>query len=449
MILEHHDDRARVRTQPARVVGTFDRAGIFTKVYLYVALIFLSGAITRPLSGNLDTFKDVGESPAVQYLGLAVYAGGILLGLWGLIQRHSLGRLSISPPLIIYSLLAIWVALSATWSPDPDLSFRRTVAFEGTIIVSFAIAATIPARDVVKAFVYLSIVLIVCTLLLRIVAPVYSVHQAGEAGVAEHAGRLRGSYAHKNDLGRVLMLNFVILLGFGRSVMPNRALRAGVLLIALLLAIMSGSAKIVVIIPAVYVAGLLIALPISVAARSLFLFALAVVTSIIYFSGIFEMLMDLVFESVGRNADMSGRDVIWRVAWMYIEKNILFGQGYATGWTSGAQAYFAKLKYIVIGHAHNGYLNTWLDIGLIGLGLALAPVVMLFMWLVKFPKDRAGALRAFSFMWLVTYVLMNFSGTYLINYNDIYTVVTILCCFWCYGVFHHRIDVRSMQMLAK
>lgn len=431
------------------VEGTFSLSGFVARRYLDLVILFFSGAITRPLSGNSNSFRDVGEAPLVQYLGIAVYLGGILLGLWSLIQRQRQGRLSISPPFIAYGLLALWVALSVCWSPLPDLGARRSIAFIGTVVVAFAIATALPARDIVRALVRFSVGLILATLILRIALPIYAVHQAGELGVAEHAGRLRGSFAHKNELARTLLLALVVLMAFGRRCLPNRIIWGGVLAIGLLLEVMSGSAKVLVILPLVEIVARFVAMRAPIPVRWLLVLGLAILVSILWLSGILALVEGLVLESVGRGTDMSGRTLIWQVAWKFYAEHPWIGQGYATGWASGAEAYFARLKLIVIGHAHNGYINTLLDLGLIGLVLALVPLVLMAFWLMRFPRAIGGQLRCFASGWLVAYVMMNLSGTYLVNYNDLYTFTTILCCFWCYGVFHFRVDILSLIVLSR
>ncbi|GMM61967.1 O-antigen ligase family protein [Novosphingobium pituita] len=431
------------------VEGTFSLSGVVPRLYVYCVVVYFSGAITRPLSGNSGSFRDVGEAPMVQALGIAVYLGGAMLGLWGLVQRQLQGRLSISPPLVGYGLLALWVALSPLWSPMPDLGMRRAVAFVGTVMVSCAIATTIPARDIARVLVHCSVGLIVITLALRLALPVYAVHQAGEAGVAEHAGRLRGSYAHKNELARTLALAIIVLLTFGRVFLRGRWLRPGLVLAGMGLAMMSGSAKVLLIIPLAVGGAWFFAIPMGRAVRCLLLLGMAGLVGLVMLSGVSRLIAGGVFASVGRGGDMSGRSLIWEVAWRFYALHPLIGQGYATGWAAGAQAYFAQLKLIVIGHAHNGYINTLLDLGAVGLVLALLPPAMMAVCLVAFPRRIADHLRAFGVAWLVMYLMMNVSGTYLINYNDLYTFTTIVCCFWCHGVFHFRVDVLSLLLSSR
>lgn len=455
MIAQGNEVGARVpwAQRPWRLVtvveGTFSLSGLVPRLYVYGVILYFSGAMTRPLSGNSNSFRDVGEAPMVQALGIAVYLGGAMLGLWGLIQRQLQGRLSISPPLVGYGLLALWVGLSPLWSPMPDLALRRAVAFVGTVMVSCVIATTIPARDIARVLVHCSAGLIVVTLALRLAMPVYAVHQAGEPGVAEHAGRLRGSFAHKNELARMLALAVIILLTFGRVFLRWRWLRLVLVLAGMVLVVMSGSAKVLVIIPLAVGGAWFFAIPMGRAARWLVLLGMAGLVALVMLSGLSTLIAGGLFASVGRGADMSGRSLIWEVAWRFYALHPLVGQGYATGWAAGAQAYFAHLKLIVIGHAHNGYINTLLDLGAVGLILALLPPMMMALCLVAFPRRIADHLRAFGVAWLVTYALMNVSGTYLVNYNDLCTFTTIVCCFWCYGVFHFRVDVLSLLIASR
>jgi len=61
-----------------------------------------------------------------------------------------------------------------------------------------------------------------------------------------------------------------------------------------------------------------------------------------------------------RTETLTGRTEIWKSLVPYAKKNILLGYGYGGFWTT-------SLRNLIASHAHNGYLDTILDLGLIGL----------------------------------------------------------------------------------
>jgi exopolysaccharide production protein ExoQ len=72
-------------------------------------------------------------------------------------------------------------------------------------------------------------------------------------------------------------------------------------------------------------------------------------------------------ETVGRSADMTGRIQIWKVL-LSAPVNPLLGTGYQSFWLgSRVQWVWARLNGNNVLSAHNGYLQIYLDLGLIGL----------------------------------------------------------------------------------
>jgi O-antigen ligase len=77
----------------------------------------------------------------------------------------------------------------------------------------------------------------------------------------------------------------------------------------------------------------------------------------------------LIAASVGRDPTLTTRTDIWQGA-MDLKTNVLFGAGYASVWLT--EAGWKLAVALKIPHAHNGYLETYLNSGLIGLILLLA-----------------------------------------------------------------------------
>ena len=81
-------------------------------------------------------------------------------------------------------------------------------------------------------------------------------------------------------------------------------------------------------------------------------------------------LMAIVAEAVGRSPDLTGRTHIWSVV-LSTNTNPLFGTGYESFWLGPRRDYVWQLAGPLT-HSHNGYLETYLNLGFVGLGLILA-----------------------------------------------------------------------------
>jgi O-antigen ligase len=75
-------------------------------------------------------------------------------------------------------------------------------------------------------------------------------------------------------------------------------------------------------------------------------------------------------ESLGKNATGSHRTVIWQVLLM-VPINSVLGAGYQSFWVDGSRVawVWARLDGDNVIGSHNGYLETYLNLGLVGLSL--------------------------------------------------------------------------------
>ena len=117
---------------------------------------------------------------------------------------------------------------------------------------------------------------------------------------------------------------------------------------------------------------------------------------------------DAVLSVLGKDATLTGRTVLWSAVVERIEDRPLLGYGYSAFWeATGVQSEQVRTA---VGwdtpHSHNGLLDVWLDLGLIGvLALVAAYVVAL--------KRAWTALRAsmqLNGVWAMTFLVMLFLG---------------------------------------
>lgn len=78
-------------------------------------------------------------------------------------------------------------------------------------------------------------------------------------------------------------------------------------------------------------------------------------------------------EAVGRNPTLTGRTDLWKFL-LSMHTNPLFGTGYDSFWL-GPRLEFIWRKFYLFNEAHNGYLDVYLNLGLIGLSLLLVYLI--------------------------------------------------------------------------
>jgi O-antigen ligase len=91
---------------------------------------------------------------------------------------------------------------------------------------------------------------------------------------------------------------------------------------------------------------------------------------------VFTAQVDLLTSLLGRSATLSGRTDIWASAWDAASTRPLHGYGFGGVWGSDVpptDEIWRQLRFEAF-HAHNGYLDLFLQVGLIGIALFLVAV---------------------------------------------------------------------------
>ena len=78
--------------------------------------------------------------------------------------------------------------------------------------------------------------------------------------------------------------------------------------------------------------------------------------------------------AVGRNATLTGRTDLWKLL-LSMHTNPLLGTGYESFWL-GSRLEWVYRRFAYVNEAHNGYLEVYLNLGLIGLALLVAFLIV-------------------------------------------------------------------------
>jgi O-antigen ligase len=264
--------------------------------------------------------------------------------------------------------------ISVMWSDDPFVSFKRWIKELGTLIMILVILTDENAVEAVRrVFARCAYVLIPLSVLFIKYYPDigrYYNYWTGEAGY-------QGVSTGKNGMGRLAMLSGFIMLW---SLMVQQRS-------SWLKWIKEGFPELLILVMCVWILHIAnsqtsvgcFAIGIAVLFGSRvnwirsypkrlarFVWALIVVSFFFFY---FPDLRQIVTSSMGRNVNLTERTDVWEGA-IALGTNPVIGTGFAGFWlTSGGQALGRRLN---VGEAHNGYLETYLNGGLIGVSLLLA-----------------------------------------------------------------------------
>jgi O-antigen ligase len=158
--------------------------------------------------------------------------------------------------------------------------------------------------------------------------------------------------------------------------------------------------------------------------------ALAVIASM-YFPSIALIL--------GRDASLTGRTAIWQQVWIAVLKHPVLGYGFAAFWQGmKGESYnvILALRFVIF-HAHNGFLEIWLELG--AAGLFLFALSYLRAWVKLWAMLNSGTMR--GAFWMIFVLLL--VGVYDVDEN---TLLTFNGLFWIlYVAAVANIEIMSME----
>jgi exopolysaccharide production protein ExoQ len=338
------DDDGPATDRPARSPRSGDALGSW---YTAAASVLLSGPVGIPV-----------RTSAAGLCALAVAA---------LALRRTSARDVYVPASVI--LFAAWCAVSVSWSEDPGETGLDAAALALATLAAIASANTFSARSMIRGLIYGGVVMAVSSVLVEVVNP-----GPGTSHDVVDSGGLQGIYEHRNLLSGALALGLVTAVSGGWAFGPRPVLRFVLPAVVAACTIAAQSITAVASIGAAFAVGLALAalrrLPRNDRTLAAVGFGALVALVIILLSGNSAR----VIQSVGRDPTLTGRTDIWTAVWTEITERPWLGQGWGAVWDIGDPAGDYVRGYIgyFIDHSHSGALDIWIQVGAVGLALAVA-----------------------------------------------------------------------------
>ena len=127
---------------------------------------------------------------------------------------------------------------------------------------------------------------------------------------------------------------------------------------------------------------------------------------VLQMSGLWDMLITAFAHMVGRDPSFHGRTAIWQ-SLLKEDINPLLGTGYYSFWSKERAARISAKYFYTLNEAHNGYLETYLNSGVIGLVLLLLVLFFAMKWVKREVVAGApfGAFRLAIFVAALFYAM--------------------------------------------
>jgi len=285
-----------------------------------------------------------------------------------LVYPRQIYRAAIRNPFVLG--VVVIAALSILWSVDPATSIRRTFAFGMWTLFGYYLAARYRTVELLHLLAIALGLLAVMSLASAIAVPDYG----REVGFDN--GAWRGVFTTKNTLGEMMLLAAVV---FGILAKGGGRLRwpaiCGLLLAVPLIYFAKATAALLIVFVLLFTIPVVLTFRKNNAAAALLLCLMLAVSAA---ASVVIMEQDAVLSVLGKDATLTGRTVLWAAVVPRIEERPVLGYGYDAFWVStGVESQRVRTA---VGwdtpHSHNGLLDTWLDLGLIGVLSLLAAYIL-------------------------------------------------------------------------
>lgn len=386
---------------------------LIEKIFVVLSLLYF----TEPSS----LFQAVAGSESRIYLVryvllLAINAASILLiTIW---WRRIL-RVAIKEKLL-WLLVAITV-ISFFWSAAPAWTLRNIIFFLQTTLFGVYFSTRYSSNEQLRLLAWALGIGGLLSVVFALALPSYGIMGMGSILTQEqltHAGKWRGIYVHKNPLGRIMALSGTVFLLIATS---NRrfslvAWAGCVLSVGLVLISTSKTALLIFLIIAIL-------LPFYKALRWNNTLVVPFFITVILVSGSVAVLFvgnaETILGVLGRDFTLSGRTDLWAAILDKIWERPWLGYGYRGFWRGfdGESASIWSVFTWQPPHSHNGLLDVWIELGLLGLSTFVLSFLMLYLRAITWIRMTKTGEGFFPILYLTFVLLSNLSESSLMKDN--------------------------------
>jgi O-antigen ligase len=330
------------------------------------------------------------------YVLFGLAASLAVIGAWA--RRRAFWTAFLDPLLIA---LIGYIALNVLVSVDFSASLRRFVLSCAVLIVSALVCLLPRDRDeFARLIVGTALFVVALSYAGVLLLPELSVHQATDLIEERLAGDWRGVFGHKNIAGGVFSCMVFIGIFAVRAGLPVAGTALAVL--SAIFVIMTGAKSSIIILATVLLLTALTAGIRSVALRAIITYLPLIGLLTIGLGSVLSPAIGALVAALPVDASFTGRADVWAFALEKFAERPWTGFGFQAFWTQESTRFGVEDSTQWAGSAangHNSFLDTALNLGLIGLVLTIAYVVV-----QPFRDDararRIGADPATRTLWL-------------------------------------------------
>lgn len=314
-------------------------------------------------------------------------------------------------------LVIAFTLTSALWSLDPGMTVRRSLALVFTFLFGVYFASRFSLGEQLRLLAWVCAACVILSFAFQVLG----------LNPSEGVPGWYGIFYMKNDLGRVMVLSALVFLFWKRAEPQHAGLaRAGFLTSVAMIAL-SRSMTAVVSFGLVMILLPYLRWTLKKSARWAIAGIAVLLTAgslgLLYVATHIEQVTGLV----GKSATLTGRVPLWILSVVMALRRPWLGYGYYGFWQP--QEWAVERIWHLLGwkppHAHNGYIELWIDLGLIGACLFFLVFAYYFAKTIPFLRDNHDNIGAWPLAFFVFLLFANVTDTFFLTRNSIFFILYV------------------------
>lgn len=382
--------------------------------YVVAGFLFLTGALF--VGGNERTSGLIPDFIRSSLL-YSIWTTSVLL----LILNAKRTLFTMSRDWVLW-ILSLMIMFSFVWSEYPSWTLLNNREFAQMSCFGLYFATRFNLRQQVKLIALTLGVGAIASTFFALVTPAIGVH------TFDHPGAWKGIYDYKNTFGSMMVMFCLACFALPIDHPRDRWFKWGGMVYATILILLSTSKTSLVVLLAL-MAALIFYRSFQWRGKRSVAFVSVGVLVVAFAAVVLSLTWVELVALLGKDATFSGRTYIWQVALDHLWDHPWFGFGRSAFW-SPESPYPKAISYYLsqnfnAPHAHNGFIDLALDVGLVGFALFWFCYITAFAAALK----RAYASRQPENFWplgfLMFLVMNNLTESYLLRLANIYWILFI------------------------
>jgi exopolysaccharide production protein ExoQ len=319
-------------------------------------LLFSQGFYSLVLGTSIGGDEGDTESAVLRFAFILIYL--ITFALLGFRLPRTIAYLKTNLWLLFLIGLTIF---SVSWSSLPTGTLKEAISLVGSSGFALYFASRYNFEEQLKILGWSFGIALFSSFIFALVIPAYGIMPSGA---------WRGIYPHKNGLGESMFISFLTFYFLGISAKRYRTCCKICCLLSVVIILLAQSGTSLISVIFIFTTAQALKLVSFKSKQSV----LAILLLLIFIAlSLFLMMINFhtFLNAFDKDITLTGRTPLWSDLWGFVQQKPWLGYGFGTFFSSGHQetATIWRMHDWVPPHAHNGFIQIWLDIGVVGLAV--------------------------------------------------------------------------------